>query len=142
MPRPVYFSLDEFIRSDTAKRKGINNTPSWEVVENLQRLALFLDDLRRAWGSGIRITSGFRCVRLNSEVGGVANSAHLTGNACDMVPVNGDLAGFEKFLKEYLVGKDYNQVIWESVKGKRWVHFGLFNNKGEQRHKVFGITVG
>jgi len=137
---PVYFTLDELIRSDTAIRKGIDNTPSWEVVENLKRLAIFLDELRKAWGSGIRVTSGYRCPRLNSLVGGVSNSAHLTGNAVDIVPVNGDLAGFERFLREWLPGKDWDQAIFEESKGKRWIHLGLYNNKGEQRHKVFGLV--
>jgi hypothetical protein len=110
------------------------------VVENLQRLALFLDQLRKAWGSGIRITSGYRSIRLNKEVGGVQNSAHLTGNAVDMVPSNGDLAGFERFLKEYLQGKDFDQCIYEQSKGKKWIHFGLYNNRGEQRRKVFSLV--
>lgn len=137
-----YFSLPEMLRSDTATRKKIENLPSFEVVVNLNRLANFLDALREAWGSGIRVTSGYRCQALNRAVGGVANSAHLYGNAVDLVPCNGKMAEFEAFLKKWLVGKKWDQVIWESSKtGGRWIHFSLYSNKGEQRCKMFGLVV-
>lgn len=137
-----YFRLEEFLKSDTAVRKRIENLPSWEVVNNLNRLAEFLDEMRVAWGSGLRVSSGFRCPQLNAAVGGVSGSAHQYGNAVDIVPVNGKMAEFEAFLKKWLVGKKWDQVIWESSKssGSRWVHLSLFSNKGEQRCKMFGMT--
>ena len=137
-----YFTLQEFLRSDTALRKRIDNTPSWEVIANLHRLASFLDNLREAWGSGIRVSSGFRCPALNAAVGGVSNSAHQYGNAADIVPVNGKMAEFEAFLRRFLVGKKWDQVIYESSRstGAKWVHVSLYSNKGEQRCKLFGMT--
>ena len=137
-----YFTLQEFLRSDTAIRKKIDNSPSWEVVSNLSRLAAFLDELRAAWGSGIRVSSGFRCVALNNAVGGVQGSAHQYGNAADISPVNGKMNEFEAFLKKWLKGRKFDQCIWETSKstGGRWVHFSLYSNKGEQRCKMFGLT--
>lgn len=137
-----YFKLEEFLRSDTAIRKKIDNSPSWEVVSNLNRLAAFLDELREAWGSGIRVSSGFRCYALNKAVGGVEHSAHQYGNAADISPVNGKQSEFEAFLKKWLVGKKFDQCIWETSKssGGRWVHFSLYSNKGEQRCRMFGLT--
>lgn len=136
-----YFTLQELLRSDTATKKKIDNTPSWEIVANLHRLASFLDNMREAWGSGIRVSSGYRCPQLNAAVGGVSNSAHQYGNAVDIVPVNGKMAEFEAFLKRWLKGKKWDQCIWESSKsGGRWVHFGLYSNKGEQRCKMFGLA--
>ena len=137
-----YFTLQEMLRSETALRKKIDNSPSFEIVRNLERLAEFLDQLREAWGSGIRVSSGYRCPQLNSAVGGVTNSAHQYGNAVDMVPVNGKQAEFEAFLKKWLVGKKFDQCIWETSKssGGRWVHFSLFSNQGLQRCKMFGLT--
>ena len=136
-----YFKLEEFLRSDTAIRKRIDNSPSWEVVSNLNRLANFLDELREAWGSGIRVSSGFRCYALNNAVGGVQGSAHILGNAADISPVNGKMNEFEQFLKRWLKGRKFDQVIWETSKssGGRWVHISLFSNKGEQRCKMFGM---
>lgn len=137
-----YFKLEEFLRSDTAIRKKIDNSPSWEVVNNLSRLAAFLDELREAWGSGIRVSSGFRCYALNNAVGGVQGSAHQYGNAADISPVNGKMNEFEAFLKKWLKGRKFDQCIWETSKstGGRWVHFSLYSNKGEQRCKMFGLT--
>ena len=137
-----YFTLQEFLRSDTAIRKKIDNSPSWEVVSNLSRLAAFLDELREAWGSAIRVSSGFRCVALNNAVGGVQGSAHQYGNAADISPVNGKMNEFEAFLKKWLKGRKFDQCIWETSKstGGRWVHFSLYSNKGEQRCRMFGLT--
>ena len=136
-----YFRLEEFLRSDTAVKKKIDNTPSWEVIKNLERLAEFLDQLREAWGSGIRVSSGFRSLQLNAAVGGVQGSAHILGNAADISPVNGKMNEFEQFLKRWLKGRKFDQVIWETSKssGGRWVHISLFSNKGEQRCKMFGM---
>lgn len=137
-----YFTLQELLRSDTAIRKKIDNSPSWEVVSNLSRLAAFLDELREAWGSAIRVSSGFRCVALNKAVGGVDGSAHQYGNAVDISPVNGKQNEFEAFLKKWLKGRKFDQAIWEQSKssGGRWVHFSLYSNKGEQRCRMFGLT--
>ena len=137
-----FFKLEEFLRSDTAIRKRIDNSPSWEVINNLSRLAAFLDELREAWGSGIRVSSGFRCYALNKAVGGVENSAHQYGNAADISPVNGKQNEFEAFLKKWLKGRKFDQCIWETSKssGGRWVHFSLYSNKGEQRCRMFGLT--
>ena len=137
-----YFTLQEFLRSDTAIRKKIDNSPSWEVVSNLSRLAAFLDELREAWGSAIRVSSGFRCLALNNAVGGVQGSAHLYGKAADISPVNGKMNEFEAFLKKWLKGRKFDQCIWETSKssGARWIHISLYSNKGEQRCKMFGLT--
>ena len=136
-----YFKLEEFLRSDTALRKKIDNSPSWEIVSNLNRLANFLDEMREAWGSGIRVSSGFRCVLLNKAVGGVDGSAHQYGNAVDIVPVNGKQKEFEAFLKTWLKDRKFDQCIWETSKssGGKWVHFSLYSNKGEQRCRMFGL---
>ena len=137
-----FFKLEEFLRSDTAIRKRIDNSPSWEVVNNLSRLAAFLDELREAWGSGIRVSSGFRCYALNKAVGGVENSAHQYGNAADISPVNGKMNEFEAFLKKWLKGRKFDQCIYETSKssGGRWIHLSLFSNRGEQRCRMFGLT--
>lgn len=143
MRKPRYFSINEFLRSDTALKKRIDNTPtSWDIIENILNLALFLDEMREAWGSGIRVSSGFRCPQLNAAVGGVQGSAHQYGNAADISPVNGKMNEFEAFLKKWLKGRKFDQCIYETSKssGGRWIHLSLFSNKGEQRCKIFGLT--
>lgn len=137
-----YFNLEEFLDSSVARQKGISNSPSWEIVEHLRELAAFLDGMRASWGSGIKITSGFRCEKLNKAVNGVSNSAHRFGDAADLQPVNGDFAGFVKFVKNYLKDKNFDECLIEKSKTSQWVHLALYyNNTTLQRRKVGNLYV-
>ena len=73
---PKRFKLDEFLKSDTAKAKGIQNFPTWEVVEKLRCLSERLDIYRDALGEPIHINSGYRNPELNVAVGGSSTSHH------------------------------------------------------------------
>lgn len=138
------FTLDEFVRSATAERLGIENSPSWEDVLNLDKLVdRILQPLRTAWGRPINVTSGFRCSRLNKAVGGVATSAHLKGNAADIQP--SDMREFDKFTQFIAswiqrTGIRYDQIIIERSGNSRWVHIGLQTNDGGQRMHLFNIV--
>lgn len=80
-----FFTLEEFIRSSTAQRLKIDNTPSDEVIRNIEYgVQMVLDPLRRILQAPIIITSGYRCAELNKAVGGVSNSWHTKGNAADI----------------------------------------------------------
>ena len=69
------FTREELIASATAKRLGIDNTPSKDEEIKLCHLAYFiLQPLRDRYGKPIRISSGFRCKALNKAVGGVPTS--------------------------------------------------------------------
>jgi len=137
MRKPKHFNLEEFLTSSTARQKSIENLPSWDIVEHLRELALFLDDLREAWGSGIKITSGFRNDALNSKVGGVENSIHRIGFAADIYPSNGKFEEFKRFVKNWIKDKDFDQCILEKKGKSQWIHIGLYNNSGQQRHNIF-----
>lgn len=136
---PIFFSLEEFLTSSTARQKSLENLPSWYVVEHLKQLGLFLDNLRSEWGSGIRVTSGYRNDKLNSAVGGVPNSVHRLGWAADVVPSNGDFDGFVKFITEWAKNESFDQIIIESNKKSKWIHIGLFSPTGLQRKMLFNI---
>lgn len=136
-----YFKLEEFLDSSVARQKGISNLPSWEIIEHLKELSDFLDDMREAWGSGINVTSGFRCEKLNKAVGGVPTSLHLKGYAADLQPANGKLREFKSFVVEYLKDKVFDECILERKGKTEWVHLQLFSNQGYQRKKVFSLTV-
>lgn len=136
-----YFTLEEFLTSSTAKQKSIENIPSWAIVLRLRELAKFLDGLREAYGSAIRITSGFRCDKLNKAVGGVENSIHRIGYAADIQPVNGKMEEFKRFVKNWIKDKDFDQCIIESKGKVQWIHIGLYNNGGGQRHNIFSMAV-
>lgn len=79
-----HFTLAEFVESQTAARKGIDNTPPPHVLENLRILAAGLESVRALLGDRpIRISSGYRCPALNTVVGGARQSAHMDGLAAD-----------------------------------------------------------
>lgn len=79
------FSYDELIASDTAKRLGLDNTPTYEEKEKLRRLAEeILQPIRDAWKSPIIVNSAYRSEAVNKAVGGVKNSQHRLGEAADI----------------------------------------------------------
>lgn len=115
-----YFTIDELCHSDTAKSKGIDNTPSEEVKKNLEALIEnVLDPLREAYGKPIYINSGYRCSELNKAVGGVSTSEHQSGRAADI-----DTHDYEENKKLFKIIQELNlpfrQLIDES--NLSWVH--------------------
>lgn len=80
-----YFSFSEFERSETASKRGIDNTIPASLKGNIEALVdNILDPLRKAWGKPIIVTSGYRSPALNKAVGGVATSQHQQGQAADI----------------------------------------------------------
>lgn len=141
MTNPKYFTLEEFLTSSTARQRSIENMPSFEIVEHLNELALFLDGLRQAWGGGIVISSGYRCDALNKAVNGVSDSLHKKGWACDMVPANGKFEEFKVFVVNWLKDKKFDELIIESKGKSKWLHLQLYSNNGFQRCKTFSLNV-
>ena len=112
-----YFTLEELISSPTARRLGINNNPSAQIVAALQLLVTnVLDPLREEWGAPIIVTSGYRSPQLNVVVGGARSSQHLLGQAADIRPR--DPAQFQRlvdFLKAH-------QLTDQLLTGNGWLH--------------------
>ena len=151
-----YFTMDEFIRSETARQRGIDNTPSEyqknnviEMVDNL------LDPLREAWAvecnkyklgtAAIRVTSGIRSKALNEAVGGSKTSAHYHGYAADLMPCNGKIGHFKRFCIEWLFDKDFDQMISEnedSTGTQKWIHIGYKHSSGKQRLQFLYMVDG
>nr|DAN73228.1 MAG TPA: peptidase [Caudoviricetes sp.] len=115
-----YFSLSELVHSATAEAHRVDNTPPVELLPNLHRLMDYLDKVREAYGAPIRVSSGYRCTRLNSLVGGVPRSQHVQGLAADLgVP---DLSRLFDVIRR--VG-GFDQLIWEHPGRSRWVHVSI-----------------
>lgn len=107
MDKHKYFTLNEMTFSETAVMNGINNFPEDEdVLENLDKLMTWLDDFREYYGKPIRVTSGYRCKKLNNKVGGVSNSAHMYGYAADIQPLDYDHSGLSKAISKYVKEKN------------------------------------
>ena len=138
-----YFELNEFLDSSVAKNRKIDNTPTFEVVDNLCSLVKeILDPLREAWGGGLNITSGYRSPRLNNAVGGVRNSVHMLGYAADVVPVDGRTEEFMAFAEAWLKrnGVAFDQSIREKDRrGNVWWHIAIRGNGGTQRRQMLAL---
>ena len=86
-----YFTIKELTNSSTAKKLGIDNTPTPEIRVKLNTLISALDKIRERYGKPIKVTSGYRCPELNRAVGGAVNpdgtpkSQHCKGEAADCV---------------------------------------------------------
>ena len=139
-----YFELSEFINSDTAKKRMIDNCPTFEVVDHLCELVEnFLDPLRAALGKPIDVSSGYRCRKLNTAVGGVLSSAHLTGYAADITCAYLSFTKFKDFVVDWVkkTNRKFDQIIVETDKktGVQWVHVAIYNSKRQQRGQILNI---
>ncbi len=115
-----YFTIEELTRSTTASLRGIDNTPSQLVIDNLTALVdNVLDPLREAWGKPIKVNSGYRCRALNKAVGGVPASQHMLGQAADIT------GGSQEANRElYSLLKRLNLPVDQAINEHdfRWLH--------------------
>lgn len=113
------FTLAEMIRSSTAQRRGIDNSPPPAVVKNLERLCRnVLEPVRAHYGRPVIVTSGYRSPALNSAIGGSSTSQHSQGEAADFT-VHG-VSNIEvcRWMEANL---EYDQLIYEFGE-EGWVH--------------------
>ena len=116
-----HFTLEEFTYSETATRLGIDNTPTIAVRQNLEILALGLENVRELLGTPIYVSSGYRCLELNNILKSKPTSSHVKGLAADIRPSGGYTANSIVFA---IVNSDipYDQVINEY---DSWVHISF-----------------
>lgn len=119
-----HFTLAEFTLSTTAAQMGLDNTPPPDAHANLAKLAGVLERVRvLLGGKPILISSGYRSPQVNAAVGGVSNSAHLTGLACDFTaPGAGTPKDICRVLEPHMADLGIDQLIYEF---SSWVHLGL-----------------
>lgn len=137
-------SLAEVVRSESAKRRGINNIPTAEHLENLKELALnVFQPIRDHFKTPIHISSGYRSRILNNAVNGAAKSQHCSGQAIDIDVDGTSITNKQVFdyIKENL---DFDQLIFEfgTDKNPDWVHVSYSkdnNRKQVLRAKRNGI---
>lgn len=135
MNQPKYFTLKEMINSNTAKSKGIDNTPTWSVVLNLLELVQnVLDPIREAYKKPIKVNSGYRCIELNRAIGSKDNSQHILGLAADITVGSRES---NKQLFEFIQSniKEWDQLINEN--NYQWIHISY--NKNNNRKQVISL---
>lgn len=141
METPKHFTFAECIKSDTAKKKGIENIPSWDEIDCLRNLCLIVDKVREMWNSPLYISSGYRCQKLNAAVGGVGNSQHVKGEALD-IQVSGKMLSDTKKLFQMIKGMDitFDQCILEIRGTRSWIHISAKLDSSKNRKQFLTIS--
>jgi len=119
-----HVSYKEGVRSNTATRLSLDNTPDSYQLSNMGILSDNIFEPLRKWvGGPIKINSFFRCENLNKAIGGSSRSQHCQGRAIDLDDTFGHKTNAEMFqyIKENL---NYDQIIWEfgDDTNPDWVH--------------------
>jgi len=118
------FTLSEMVKSETALRHDMDNTPGEAGIAALRLLCeKILQPVREHYGKGVKVNSGFRHPEVNAKVGGSKTSDHCKGQAADIeipgIP-NADLAIW------IMDNLEYTQLILEfytpGVPDSGWVH--------------------
>ena len=131
------FSLNELTKSQTAERKGINNTPSTEHQENLKSLCeMILQPIRDHFGQVVSVSSGYRSPELCVAIGSSTKSQHASGCAADFEIFGVSNKELADYINENL---DYDQLILEYWKGEDepnsgWVHCSYTNGNNRKQY--------
>jgi len=117
-----HFSLEELTHTD---HREFDNTPNAEETANLERLALFLEQVKETLGGKpIMVNSAFRCKQVNDAVGSKDSSQHRIGCAADIrVPGMTPDEVVQALMAAHI---PYDQIIREF---DRWTHISVPNTK-------------
>ena len=128
------FSLNEFTKSDTAVRKGIDNTPNDVHLENMKALCEnVLQKVRSHFGKSVRITSGYRSPELCEAIGSSSKSQHAKGQAADFEITGIDNKELAKWIRDNV---EFDQLILEFYTegdpNSGWVHCSYSDDNRKQ----------
>lgn len=131
-----HISYKEGVRSNTALRLGIDNTPGEYELGNMEAVAKNIFEPLREWvGGPIKINSFYRCIDLNSAIGGSSKSQHCQGRAIDLDDTFGHKTNAEmyEYIKKNL---SFDQLIWEfgTDDNPDWVHVSYVSD-AENRNR-------
>ena len=141
-----YVTTLEAIKSNTAARHGIDNTPSIEALDNMRNLgAKFFDPLRKRVKQAVYISSFYRSKALNTKLGGAKGSDHLTGEAIDIdmdIAIKSKLSNNDIF---HIIRKEfrfYKLIAEYPVDGiLKWVHVSYMKDDALNDKKTILIAV-
>ena len=131
-------TLDELTKSQVAERKGINNNPSPEQIENLKALAInVLQPVRSHFDKPLIISSGFRCAELCVAIGSKITSQHVADDeaaAADFEIPGVDNRELARWIRNNL---EVDQGILEFYKDNEpssgWIHVSYSRNNNRQQ---------
>ena len=134
-----HFSLAELTKSQTATRKGIDNKPTLDHIENLTELCTHvLEPTRRNFGKPMVISSGYRSEELCEDIGSSKNSQHAKGEAADFEMFGVDNKELAKYIKNNLV---FDQLILEFYNpddpSSGWVHCSYSKEENRKQSLLY-----
>lgn len=121
-----HFSLQEMLLSQTAVRFRYDEQfePADVIIENLRSLCqIIIEPLRHSLGQPIKVTSGYRCLRVNTRIKGSKTSQHMQGEAADINVLSMTIEGLFQLIKQS--GLPFDQLIQEF---DAWVHVSFHAN--------------
>ena len=123
-------TLREAIKSNTATRLGIDNTPEEWEIHNLRAVAEnVFQPVRDHFGVPIAVSSGYRSKKLNKAIGGSSMSQHCEGRAMDLDDTFGHKTNAQMFfyIKKNL---NFDTLIWEfgDDDNPDWIHVSWVSN--------------
>lgn len=130
-----HISNKEGVYSNTAIRRGIDNTPGEYELQNMELLAKnVFEPLREYVGKPIKINSFYRSVELNKAIGGSSKSQHCEGRAIDIDDTYGHMSNADMYhwLKDNV---DFDQMIWEfgTEENPNWVHISYIDGDSNRK---------
>lgn len=133
-------SLSEVTKSNTAKRLGIDNSPTIEHLSNLKLLSeKIFEPIRKHFNKPIFISSGYRSKALNDATpGSSSTSQHCTGEAFDLDQDDRNTGVTNKMVFDFVKDNlEFDQLIWEfgTDSNPDWVHVSYKSN-GIQRKQI------
>ena len=137
----AHFTLDEMIKSQTALRRGLDNSPEPKQLENLLTLCeKVLEPIRVHYERPVVINSGFRSLLVNRAVGSKDSSQHARGEAADI-----EIPGVDNLELYYWIAQelDFDQLILEYYSGEPssgWVHVSYVGD--DNRDQTLRIDKG
>lgn len=133
-----HISYNEGVKSPTAHRLGINNTPSANQLKAMKLIAeKCFEPLRDHFNVPIKVESFFRCLQLNRALGSTDGSQHIKGEAIDIDDDYGGLNNADMFvwIAKNLV---FDQLIWEfgTTYNPGWIHISYREGRNRGRLTV------
>lgn len=138
-----FLTYEEAVKSSTAIRLGIDNSPTREVYLNMvQTYRQVYEPLCNHFGKKLPVSSFFRCIKLNTAIKGSKTSGHMQGRSIDIdmdiMPVlynRKRLTNLDVFEAARKV-LSFDQLILEApdLKGiPSWVHISYRDAKTNRR---------
>ena len=131
-----HFTLEELTASYTATRLEIDNMPTPEALANLKILANGLEAVReKLYSNPIKISSGYRCLKLNRTLKSRDTSYHVRGLAADFTcPAFGTVPEVMRALADSSI--EFDQLILEF---NSWIHIGFAEAIAKPRRQMMVI---